>query len=122
MLARFHQATAKFPRSEPAPSTDYHDAAAVRTGLCAISSTLSSHDSFTGDEAELAGLTTGDVIESYGDGRIFNFTDLRNSTATGERGELVPVVVRRGDLYIEAVVPRGPLGVRIEADRLPPSE
>ena len=75
-----------------------------------------------GSEAELAGLAPGDVIESYGEGRIFDFTELRNSTATGERGELVPVVVRRGDLYIEAVVPRGPLGVRIEADRLPPGE
>jgi hypothetical protein len=75
-----------------------------------------------GSEAELAGLAPGDIIESYGDGRIFNFTDLRNSTATGERGELVPVVIQRGDLFIEALVPRGPLGVRIEADRLPPNE
>ena len=73
-----------------------------------------------GSEAELAGLAPGDIIESYGDGRIFNFTDLRNSTATGERGELVPVVIQRGDMYIEAMVPRGPLGVRIEADALPP--
>jgi C-terminal processing protease CtpA/Prc len=75
-----------------------------------------------GSEAELAGLEPGDVIESYGDGRIFDFTDLRNSTATGERGELVPVVIQRGDTFIEALVPRGPLGVRIEADRLPPDE
>lgn len=73
-----------------------------------------------GSEAEMAGLAPGDIIESYGDGRIFNFTDLRNSTATGERGELVPVVIQRGDVHIEAVVPRGPLGVRIEADALPP--
>ena len=73
-----------------------------------------------GSEAEMAGLAPGDIIESYGDGRIFNFTDLRNSTATGERGELVPVVIQRGDMYIEAMVPRGPLGVRIEADALPP--
>ena len=58
LLARFHQVTESlsFPSSGPVPRGDYHDAAAVRTGLCAIGSTLSSHDSFTGDEAELATL------------------------------------------------------------------
>ncbi len=58
MLARFHQATSNFavPRALAAPRGDYHDAAGVRTGLGAIGSTLSSHDSFSGDEAELATL------------------------------------------------------------------
>ena len=56
MLARFHEATANFAQIEFAPSGDYHDATAIRTGLCAISSGLSSHDSFTGDEAELVSL------------------------------------------------------------------
>ena len=56
MLARFHKATADFSEVEFAPSGDYHDANAIRTGLCAIGSGLSSHDSFTGDEAELASL------------------------------------------------------------------
>jgi len=58
MLARFHQATGNFaiPRSPGPLRGDYHDAAGVRTGLGAIGSTLSSHDSFSGDEAELATL------------------------------------------------------------------
>ena len=57
-LARFHQTTGNFAASPklPTPRGDYHDAAGVRTGLCAIGSTLSSHDSFSGDEAELATL------------------------------------------------------------------
>lgn len=58
MLARFHQATGNFAAS-PAltmPRGDYHDSAGVRTGLCAIGSTLNSHDSFSGNEAELATL------------------------------------------------------------------
>jgi len=38
------------------PAGDYHNANGVRTGLCAIGSTLGSHDSFSGDEAELAAL------------------------------------------------------------------
>ena len=46
------------------PYGDYHDAPGVRTGLCAIGSTLSSHDSVTGDEAELATLIQF-VLEAY---------------------------------------------------------
>ncbi len=56
VLARFHRATDEFttPSTMPTPRGDYHDAPGVRTGLCTIGSSLSSHDSFTGDEAELA--------------------------------------------------------------------
>jgi len=66
MLARFHQATGNFAASPalPTPRGDYHDAAGVRTGLGAIGSRLSSHDSFTGDEAELASLIQF-VLERY---------------------------------------------------------
>ena len=58
VLGRFHNGTENIrpAASTPTPRGDYHDAAAVRTGLCSIGSTLSSHDSFTGDEAELATL------------------------------------------------------------------
>ncbi len=68
VLAHFHQVTEQFPSGDSTlfavPRGDYHDAAGVRTGLCAIGSTLSSHDSFTGDEAELAGLIQF-VLEAY---------------------------------------------------------
>jgi homoserine kinase type II len=64
-LARFHQATEAFdPGTLPVPRGDYHDAAGVRTGLCAIGSTLSSHDSFSGDQAELATLIQF-LLEQY---------------------------------------------------------
>ncbi|MBI4718271.1 MAG: phosphotransferase [Planctomycetes bacterium] len=58
VLARFHQAMHGFaaPPSLPAPRGDYHEGVGVRSGLLSIGSTLSSHDSFTGDEAELAAL------------------------------------------------------------------
>lgn len=57
-LAKFHRSTATFtpPSSINIPHSDYHDAPGVRTGLCAIGSTLKSHDSFTGDDMELAEL------------------------------------------------------------------
>ncbi len=59
VLARFHQGTDGFALDGtwPTPRGDYHDAPGIRTGLCAIGRALSSHDSFTGDEAELAALT-----------------------------------------------------------------
>jgi homoserine kinase type II len=56
LLARFHRATGDFsaPPELAAPCGDYHDAPGVRAGLCTIASSLSMHDSFTGDDAELA--------------------------------------------------------------------
>ncbi len=58
ILARFHAITRNFSfdSSLIVPSGDFHDAPGVRVGLCSIGSTLSSHDSFTGNEAELATL------------------------------------------------------------------
>lgn len=66
LLARVHQTLDGFepPNGLAVPIGDYHDAPGVRTGLCAIGSTLMSHDSFTGDEAELAALTQN-LLERY---------------------------------------------------------
>lgn len=65
-LARFHQITEPVAAvgELPLPQGDYHDATAIRTGLCAIGSTLSSHDSFTGNEAELMSLMQF-LLETY---------------------------------------------------------
>lgn len=74
-----------------------------------------------GSAAEQTGLIPGDIIESYGNKRIFGYSDLLNATADGERGEKVPVVIRRDEVVIEADVARGPMGVRIEAFTAPPN-
>ena len=58
-LARFHQAVDVLSLEGFTPRGDFHDAAAIRTGLCAIGPTLSAHDSYSGDEAELAALIQG---------------------------------------------------------------
>jgi Ser/Thr protein kinase RdoA (MazF antagonist) len=56
-LARFHRAVADFrPAWRPSRSA-YHDSAVVRSGLNSIPSTISSHDSVIGYEAELLSLT-----------------------------------------------------------------
>ncbi len=68
ILAQFHAAVASFvlPDGLPAPRGDYHDNTIVRTGLCSIGSSLTSHDSFSGDEAELAGIVQF-LLERYDD-------------------------------------------------------
>jgi membrane-associated protease RseP (regulator of RpoE activity) len=74
-----------------------------------------------GSAAEAAGLAPGDVIDAYGGTRVFSFGELRSATAEGERGELVAVqVVRPGGARMEAWLPRGPLGVRLDLTRMDP--
>ncbi len=65
-LARFHDLTE--PVADvgelPLPVGTYHDATPIRTGLHAIGSTFSSHDSFAGNEAELLPLMHF-LLEAY---------------------------------------------------------
>ncbi|MEK6674746.1 MAG: phosphotransferase [Planctomycetota bacterium] len=57
-LARFHilSQTMNIPKTLIAPKGDYHDAPTVRIGLCNIAPSLSAHDSFAGNDAELASI------------------------------------------------------------------
>lgn len=73
-----------------------------------------------GSAAEAAGLRPGDLIEAYAGERLFNFGEIREATTEGEAGELVPVQVRRGGSIVDAWVPRGPLGVQMESERVQP--
>ena len=73
-----------------------------------------------GSAAEQSGLLPGDIIESYGDEYIYDYSDLRSATADGVRGETVPVLIRRGDHLFEAEIARGPMGVRLEPLNVPP--
>lgn len=74
-----------------------------------------------GSAAEIAGLQAGDLIESYADERLFDFSELRSKTTEGEYGEQVPVQVRRAGRVIETWVPRGPLGVTLNSARVGPA-
>jgi hypothetical protein len=74
-----------------------------------------------GSAAEIAGLQAGDLIESYADERLFDFSELRSKTTEGEYGEQVAVQVRRGGRVIETWVPRGPLGVTLDSARVGPA-
>lgn len=73
-----------------------------------------------GSAAQEAGLLPGDVILSYADERVFGWSDLNSGTTAGERGELVPVEVQREGTLIQAWLPRGPMGIRLESVSLDP--
>ena len=74
-----------------------------------------------GSAGEDSGMLPGDVIERYGDQPVYDFRDLRTATSDGERGELVPVTVRRGRELVELLLPRGPIGIGLDATRIDPS-
>ena len=74
-----------------------------------------------GSAGEDSGMLPGDVIERYGDQPVYDFGDLRTATSDGARGELVPVTVRRGNQLVELVLPRGPIGIGLDATRVEPS-
>lgn len=75
-----------------------------------------------GSPAEQAGLVTGDIIISYADERLFGWSELRQATASGERGETVMVRVLRGQDMVDFFMPRGPLGVRLDTTIMAPLE
>ncbi len=58
LLSLFHQSSGNFDGQHKlrSPRGDYHDSPAVRTGLLTIEATLSSHESFAGNESELSDL------------------------------------------------------------------
>ncbi|MFQ5805252.1 MAG: phosphotransferase enzyme family protein [Phycisphaerae bacterium] len=63
-LARFHRGVADFQTAWQPPPGGYHDSAAVRAGLNSIPTTIASHDSVIGQEAELLSLTQ-ELYERY---------------------------------------------------------
>jgi len=75
-----------------------------------------------GSPAAQAGVASGDVIISYADERLFGWSELREATAAGERGETVRVRVLRGQDMLDFFIPRGPLGVRLDTTRMEPLE
>jgi hypothetical protein len=61
------------------------------------------------------GLQSGDMIIRYGDARLFAPRDLVDQTHGGSLGETVRLEVSRNGERFEVEVPRGPLGLRVNA-------
>lgn len=73
-----------------------------------------------GSAAEQSGLAAGDVLLRYEDEPLYQYSDLRSATIAGERDEIVSLTVLRAGNTITLSVPRGPLGIRIESQRVDP--
>lgn len=72
---------------------------------------------YSGSAAQVSGIQIGDIIVSYGPRNIFNMADFMQATTEGVPGEQVLVVVQRNNSTQYMYVPRGPLGVEMEAIR-----
>ena len=70
--------------------------------------------------AEEARIQAGDVILRYDDTRVFNAYDLMRATTQGEAGDPVPVELLRESKTMRVYLPRGPIGVRLRAERRVP--
>jgi S1-C subfamily serine protease len=73
-----------------------------------------------GSPAQLAGIEAGDRVLDYADSRVFAWSDLRNATRGGARGEYVAMRIRRNGEALQLALPRGPLGVRLDSVQIDP--
>ena len=73
-----------------------------------------------GSVAEDTGIQRGDIIMRYEGDRLFDWNDLQSATTGGERGELVNITVSRDGSEMTLTVPRGPLGIHLNAVRQDP--
>lgn len=74
-----------------------------------------------GSAAALVGVKTGDHLLSYADARVYVPKDLRIASASGVKGSAARLTVDRSGRRLTFVVPRGPLGVRMTAEKVPPT-
>lgn len=72
--------------------------------------------------AAAVGLQPGDYILSYADARLFDPGDLVAETRSGTAGDTVRLQVSRAGQRFEVEVPRGPLGLRVNAAQDMPAE
>jgi hypothetical protein len=74
-----------------------------------------------GSAAETAGVQRGDLLLRYDGERLLAAEALRDATAGGVAGAWADLEVQRGAETLRLLVPRGPLGVAIDARSIAPS-
>ena len=77
-------------------------------------------DMLEGSPARAAGLLPGDTVLSYDHKRMFATGDLQKATTGGKAGETVAVEIMRNGQAMTLYLPRGPLGVYLDADSAKP--
>ena len=71
--------------------------------------------------AEDVGLEVGDVLLAYDGRSIFSGSELQRQTARGDSGALVAVDVGRNGESLRFYLPRGPIGIRLKAEKRTPT-
>ncbi|MDH5571651.1 MAG: PDZ domain-containing protein [Gammaproteobacteria bacterium] len=66
------------------------------------------------------GVQKNDIILNYANEKILSWQQLRELTTSGAYGEYVNLNILRDGKMLNILVPRGPLGVKLEATRLDP--
>lgn len=74
----------------------------------------------SGSPAESSGFKSDDIILSYDGKRILNWPDIRKFTRQGEIGSYTNIDILRDGERISLMVPRGTLGVQLDAVRVDP--
>ncbi len=74
----------------------------------------------SGSPAESAGFKSDDIILSYDGKKILNWPDIRKLTRQGDIGSYTNVDILRDGERVSLMVPRGTLGVQLDAVRLDP--
>ena len=73
-----------------------------------------------GSPAEQTGIQQGDVLLRYNNENVFEWNEIRRATSKGELGEYVTVELLRDGQIVSLMLPRGPLGVKLDTTRVEP--
>ena len=76
----------------------------------------------SGSPAELSGFEKDDVILFYDNKKVLSWPDIRSATFEGEIGSYTSVEILRDGSRMSLMVPRGTLGVQLDAVQLDPAE
>jgi len=76
----------------------------------------------SGSPAESSGFENNDIIVSYDNLSILDWSDIRRATLDGEIGSYTTVEILRNGERMSLMVPRGTLGVKLEPVQVDPAE
>jgi len=76
----------------------------------------------TGSPAESSGFKPEDIILSYDNKKILSWPDIRAATIEGEIGSYISVEILRDGETLNLTVPRGTLGVELDATQVDPEK
>ena len=120
---RYRQELANLPDVESQLRSEMDDGTFARylyaTGQ---PNTVSIQRVLAGSAAEAAGMRAGDVLVRYDGDRLYDTQTVRRATRTGQAGESVGVEVLRNGRRIQLALPRGPIGVSMTSESIPPDQ